>query len=71
MAQIVEAKSLYGEMLSEEQQDDQMIQITIYLELIDQIDACLKKYQDRYHELKNKKIKMLEDRKQRIINEEE
>ena len=46
-----------------------MIQITIYLDLIDQIDLCLKNYQDRYHELKNKKIKQLEDRKQRILEE--
>jgi hypothetical protein len=42
MAKIVEAKSMYGSVFNEEgQDDDTIIQITIYLEMMDLIDKCL------------------------------
>ena len=57
MAKIVEAKSMYGSVFSEEgQDDDTIVQITIYLEMMDTIDKCLQNYKDRYLELREIKL---------------
>ena len=57
MAKIVEAKSMYGAVFSEEGQDDDTImQITIYLEMMDTIDKCLENYKNRYLELREIKL---------------
>ena len=45
MAKIVEAKSMFGGMMADNvEEDDTIMQITLYLEMIDQIDLCLKEY---------------------------
>jgi hypothetical protein len=43
MSKIVEAKSMYGDVFQEDGQDadDTIMQITIYLEMMDLIDKCL------------------------------
>ena len=49
MAQIVEAKSMFGGIIQDElEEDDTVMQITIYLEMIDLIDNCLQEYKTKY-----------------------
>lgn len=56
MAKIVEAKSMFGGMQNEENEDDTVMQISIYLEMIDLIDNCLKEYKTTYLELHQLKL---------------
>ena len=56
MAKIVEAKSMYGGMMAEGDEDDTVMQITIYLEMLDMIDSCLEEYKKRYVELRQTKL---------------
>lgn len=46
MSKIIEAKSLYS--VTEQQEDETMVQIAIYLEIIDLVDLCLREYKERY-----------------------
>lgn len=49
MAKIVEAKSMYSGMMADNVEDeDTVMQIVIYLEMIDQIDNCLLSYKNKY-----------------------
>jgi hypothetical protein len=50
MAKCVEAKSMYSGMIQEdgEDEDDTVMQITIYLEMLDLIDNCLNDFKTKY-----------------------
>ena len=57
MAKIVEAKSMFGGMVQDDEtEDDTVMQITIYLEMIDLIDNCLNEYKAQYMEFQEQKI---------------
>lgn len=58
MAKIVEAKSLYGGMLQEHdlEEDDTVMQITIYLDLLDMIDHCLNEFKAKYLSLHQERL---------------
>lgn len=60
MAKIVEAKSMYSGVIAEgEDEDDTVVQITIYLDMIDMIDHCLNEYKKRYMDLHQDKLKQV------------
>ena len=62
LAKIVEAKSMYANMVEEtgaNQAEDEMRtieQITIYLEMIDQIDFTLQNFNDKHMVLKRQQL---------------
>jgi hypothetical protein len=60
MAKIVEAKSMYGGMMDEMgggvEGEDTIIQITIYLEMMDLIDNCLQEFKNKYLSLRERKL---------------
>lgn len=66
MAKIVEAKSMYGGMQTGENDDDTVMQITIYLEMIDLIDNCLKEYKATYLELHQAKILEIQSKQNEV-----
>ena len=53
---------MFGGMMSEDpaDEDDTVMQITIYLELIDMIDSCLSSYKARYVELQKNKLEAIQ-----------
>ena len=57
MAKIVEAKSMYSGVLSDGvEEDNTVMQITIYLDMLDMIDHCLNEYKARYVQLHQQKL---------------
>lgn len=60
MAKIVEAKSMYGGMMDEmaggAESEDTIMQITIYLEMMDLIDNCLQEFKNKYLSLRERKL---------------
>lgn len=67
MSKIVEAKSMFGGIYADQEEDDMtVIQITLYLDMIDQIDNCLKEYKDRYVALKQKKIEKIKKKQAKV-----
>ena len=61
MRKTVEAKSLYSGMVTDQSEDDTILQITVYLSLIDQIDQSLSLYKQRMVELHSKKVNELQE----------
>jgi hypothetical protein len=68
MAKIVEAKSMYSGMIADGavDEDDTVIQITIYLDMLDQIDQCLNEYKARYMQLHQEKLKDVQDQQKKV-----
>ena len=57
MAKIVEAKSMFGGMVQQNQtEEDTVMQISIYLEIMDLIDNCLNEYKEKCIQLKQVKL---------------
>ena len=57
MAKIVEAKSMFGGMVQQNQtEEDTVMQISIYLEMMDMIDNCLNEYKEKCIQLKQVKL---------------
>ena len=57
MAKIVEAKSMFGGMVQQNQtEEDTVMQISIYLEMMDLIDNCLNEYKEKCIQLKQVKL---------------
>lgn len=65
MAKIVEAKSVYGQIQTDNEMET-IEQITVYLEMMDFIDNCMQAYKDRYTYLKSKKLQSIERKKEEI-----
>ena len=67
MAKMVQAKSLYSQMAQDRNQgndpsgfaDELLEHITVYLDMMDTIDNCLKAYRNQYVEFYNKKLDKL------------
>ena len=68
MAKMVQAKSLYSQMAQDQNQgndpsgfaDELLEHITVYLDMMDTIDNCLKAYRNQYVEFYNKKLEKLQ-----------
>jgi len=59
MAKMVEAKSLYSQVASEDSQVDEgelIEQITIFLDMIDMIDSTMKEFKAKFMQLKDLRI---------------
>lgn len=62
MSKTVEAKSMFSGMVSGATEEDTVMQITIYLELIDQIDQCLQEFKNRFVQLHQSRIDTLKSK---------
>ena len=67
MSQIVEAKSMFGAMYDNQEDDDMtIIQITLYLDMIDQIDKSLKDFKEKYVALKQLKMDKIKKKQAKV-----
>lgn len=74
MAKMVQAKSLYAQMQQDspngadnaEFASDLMEQITVYLDMMDTIDNCLKAYRNQYVEFYNKKMEKIKKKQEKV-----
>ena len=72
MAKMVEAKSLYSQVASEDSQVDEgelIEQITIFLDMIDMIDSTMKEFKAKFMQLKDLRISDLNRQRSKIESE--
>lgn len=68
MAQIVEAKSMFGNMMDENPstEDETVTQIQIYLDMIDLIDICVNEYKQKYMKLQKEKLSQISKEQKKV-----